>query len=101
MKETFACVFIHAGKKIGKETLLERLPLLDNGLGLFGQQQLDFPAIAGYGIAGQIAVFHKPGNVDRDQIGFDLPNLGDISRSGISGVVGEKQENVKGGLRQA
>lgn len=46
VKKAFACVFVHAGKKIGKETLLERLPQLDNRLGLFGQQQLDFPAIA-------------------------------------------------------
>ena len=73
-------------------------PQRDDRLRLFGAQQLGLAAVARHGAALQIPLLHQTIHVHRHKVRLDLADLHDIPGCGAVRVVGQKHQDIKGGL---
>ena len=87
-------------KELLKKSGLHRAAPLNDRLRPLGADEQGLSTVALDRLAPQIALAHELINIHRDKVGLDAPNLHDVARRPVAGVVGKKHQNVKGGLRQ-
>ena len=87
-------------KELLKKSGLHRAAPLNDRLRPLGADEQRLSTVALDRLAPQIALAHELINIHRDEVGLDAPDLHDVARRPVAGVVGKKHQNVKGGLRQ-
>ena len=73
----------------------------NDGLCLFGAEQLRFAAVARHGPALQQPLLHQLVYIYRNQIRLDVAHLHDVAGCFVAGVIGQKHQNIKRRLRQS
>jgi len=92
---------LHMIQQALEKGILHHTPLADDRVCLAGAEKLCFAAVAGHGIAFQIALLHQLVHIHGDEVRLDMPHLHDVPGRFIVRVVGEEQQNVQRRLRQA
>lgn len=96
----FFCSFIDTCHQSIHEMHLQSSSLFNNGRGFFCTEKQCFAPVGRCCFSDQIAFAYKPVYVDRDQICFDLPKFHNIAGCPVFRIVSQKQQNIKGCLRQ-